>query len=330
MTSWKRFRSALIPVVLLVILFVLAIRIGAVKVPISEIWTVLIGGESKFTFIIKEYRLPRAVVAMLAGAGLAVSGVILQALIRNSLASPDVIGITKGAGFAAALVLFVFPKSPVYVLPAAAVAGALLAFGILVALSRRMTLPPATFALVGIAVSAVFQAGIQYLLVKNPSNINVALLWMAGSLFGRDWDEALMLLPWIAVLVPLIWWQSLKLDVFRLGDHWSVALGLRVRRERFLLLLFAVCLAGFSVAAVGAISFIGLLAPHIARLLVGGRHHLLTPVAAVLGADLMLLGDVVGRIVIIPREVPVGIATAVLGAPYFLYLLRRERMKMEG
>ncbi len=323
----RKSRPLLIAFALLFILSVLSVRAGAVSVPFHELWASLVTKDSAFSFIVREYRLPRIAVGILAGFGLAVAGVILQSIIRNPLASPDVIGITKGAGFAATLVIFVFPGAPGYALPAAAFAGALLSFFLLLLLSRRMTLTPASFALVGIAVGAIFQAGIQYLLVKNPSDINMALLWMSGSLWGRGWDEALMLLPWIIVLLPIAWWNFAKLNVFQLGDEWSVALGLNIVRERLWLLLLAVALTAISVAAVGAIGFVGLIAPHTARLLVGGRHQWLIPLAALIGADIMLLGDCLGRVLIIPREVSVGIMTAIIGAPYFVYLLRRARVR---
>jgi len=313
--------------VLMIILALISIRVGAVSIPLGELWAGLWQGDSKFAYIIQHYRLPRVSISILAGFGLAVSGVILQSLIRNPLASPDVIGITKGAGFTAALMIFLFPTAPTFMLPVAAFAGAFIAFFVLILLSKRLTVSPSAFALIGVAVGAVFQAGIQYLLVKHPTDINMALLWMSGSLFGRGWDDVLSLLPWIIILLPIVWWNFAKLNVFQLGDEWSVSLGLNIVRERFWLLLLAVLLTGISVAAVGSIGFIGLIAPHIARLLVGGRHQWLIPLAAVIGADFMLLGDAIGRVLIIPREIPVGIMTAIIGAPYFVYLLRRERIK---
>lgn len=298
--------------------------VGTVRVPLGELGTALTDSASPSYFIVHEVRLPRIVVGILAGFGLATGGVILQSLVRNPLASPDVIGISKGAGLAAAATLLLFPKMPGWVLPPMALAGALAAFLLLMLLSRRLTLSPATLALVGVALGAVFQAGTQYLLVTHPTNVNVALLWLAGSLWGRGWREAHALLPWIALLLPLAWASFARLNVLQLGDESGLSLGLRLGRERFRLLLLAVALAGASVAAVGAIGFIGLLAPHIARSLVGSRHQWLIPLAALLGADLMLLGDCLGRIVIIPREIPVGIMSAVIGAPYFVYLLRKE------
>lgn len=311
--------------VAMIVLAVLSVRAGAVSVSFRDIGAIVLQQDSPFQFIVVHVRLPRVVVAILAGSGLAVGGVILQSLVRNPLASPDVIGMTKGAGFAAAAVIYLFPGSPGYVLPAAAFAGALGAFGLLALLSRRLSLSPAALALVGIAVGAVFQAGIQYLIVRHPADLNMALLWLSGSLWGRGWADALSLLPWLAVLLPVAWLNSAKLDIFRLGDETSASLGIGVVRQRFWLMLLAVALAGISVSAVGAIGFVGLLAPHIARSLVGGRHRLLMPLASLIGADLMLLGDGIGRIVAIPREVPVGIMAAVIGTPYFVYLLRKER-----
>ncbi|TMV48049.1 iron chelate uptake ABC transporter family permease subunit [Paenibacillus mesophilus] len=308
-------------------LAVLSVRLGAVPVSFGDLWAILLQEESKFTFIVTEVRLPRIIVGILAGFGLAVGGVIVQSLVRNPLASPDVIGITKGAGFTAAAVLFLFPEAPGYMLPAAAFVGAIAAFVVLLLLGRRLSLSPASLALVGIAVGAVFQAGTQYLIVRHPTDINMALLWLSGSLWSRGWDDVLSLLPWIAVLAPVAWLQFPKLNVFQLGDESGASLGLNLTRQRFWLLLLAVALAGISVSAVGAIGFIGLIAPHIARGIVGSRNQWLIPLAALIGADLMLLGDCLGRIVVVPREVPVGIMTAVIGAPYFIYLLRRERRR---
>ncbi|SFF05623.1 iron complex transport system permease protein [Paenibacillus algorifonticola] len=323
----RKWYSLFIALLLLLFLIVMSLRTGAVPVPFRELWASLLLQDSPSAYIVLQYRLPRILTGILAGCGLAAAGVILQSIIRNPLASPDVIGITKGAGFTAAAVIFLFPGAPGYVLPMAAFTGALAALLLLLLLSKRMTLPPATFALVGVAIGAIFQAGIQYLLVKHPSDINMALLWMSGSLWGRGWDDALSLLPWMALLLPVAWIQFAKLNVLQLGDEGGTALGLRMGRERLVLLLLAVALTGSSVAAVGSIGFIGLISPHIARLIVGGRHQWLVPLAALIGADLILLGDCLGRILIIPREVPVGIMTAVLGAPYFIYLLRRERIK---
>ncbi|MFC5469286.1 FecCD family ABC transporter permease [Cohnella suwonensis] len=323
----KKGISIAVASLLMVALAVASVRVGAVHVSFGDIWSTLMREPNRSFYIVYEVRMPRALVGILAGFGLAVAGVILQGLLRNPLASPDVIGITKGAGFTAATVLFLFPKSPSFALPVAAFAGAFVAFGLLLLLSRKLTLTPASLALVGVAIGAIFQAGTQYLIVKHPSDISMALLWMAGSMWSRNWSDFFSLLPWIAALLPVAWISYSKLNVMQLGDDASASLGLNVVRQRFWLLLLAVGLAGISVSAVGAIGFVGLIAPHIARSIVGNRYQWLIPLAALIGADLMLLGDCLGRVLIVPREIPVGIMTAVLGAPYFIYLLRKERLR---
>ncbi|NMP11825.1 FecCD family ABC transporter permease [Paenibacillus polymyxa] len=312
---------------LLLLLGIVSVSVGALPIPLRDISSALLDTHSRFHFIVYEVRLPRTLVGLLAGMGLAVAGAILQSLIRNPLASPDVIGISKGAGFAAAAVIFLFPQSPAYILPLAAFGGAVGTFLILLLLSRRLTLAPAALALVGVAMGAVFMAATQYLIITHPTNVNTALLWMSGSLWGRSWREVISLLPWIIVLLPLAWGSYQKLNVYQLGDETITSLGVHMTRQRLLLLLLAVTLAGISVSAVGAIGFIGLMAPHMARRFVGSHNQWLIPLAALLGANLMLLGDILGRMLIVPREIPIGIMTALVGAPYFVYLLRKERSR---
>ncbi|KAF6621438.1 iron ABC transporter permease [Paenibacillus sp. EKM102P] len=312
---------------LLLLLGIVSVSVGALPIPLRDISSALLDTHSRFHFIVYEVRLPRTLVGLLAGMGLAVAGAILQSLIRNPLASPDVIGISKGAGFAAAAVIFLFPQSPAYILPLAAFGGAVGTFLILLLLSRRLTLAPAALALVGVAMGAVLMAATQYLIVTHPTNVNTALLWMSGSLWGRSWREVISLLPWIIVLLPLVWGSYRKLNIYQLGDETITSLGVHMTRQRLLLLLLAVTLAGISVSAVGAIGFIGLMAPHMARRFVGSHNQWLIPLAALLGANLMLLGDILGRMLIVPREIPIGIMTALVGAPYFVYLLRKERSR---
>ncbi|AHM68575.1 FecCD family ABC transporter permease [Paenibacillus polymyxa] len=312
---------------LLLLLGIVSVSVGALPIPLRDVSSALLDTHSRFHFIVYEVRLPRTLVGLLAGMGLAVAGAILQSLFRNPLASPDVIGISKGAGFAAAAVIFLFPQSPAYILPLAAFGGAVGTFLILLLLSRRLTLAPAALALVGVAMGAVLMAATQYLIITHPTNVNTALLWMSGSLWGRSWREVISLLPWIIVLLPLAWGSYQKLNVYQLGDETITSLGVHMTRQRLLLLLLAVTLAGISVSAVGAIGFIGLMAPHMARRFVGSHNQWLIPLAALLGANLMLLGDILGRMLIVPREIPIGIMTALVGAPYFVYLLRKERSR---
>lgn len=311
----------------LVLLFsIVATGIGAVFITPAEIVSTLIGkGEGNYAFIILNYRLPRIAVALLTGAGLAVSGAILQGIVRNPLASPDVIGLTKGAGLAAIIVIILFPKSPAGVLPIASFAGAALVAVALYLLAYKKGIKPATLALVGIAIGAIAQAGIQYLMIKYPVDVNAALAWLTGSLWGKSWDQVFGLLPWMVALLPLSFLLAIKLDVLNLGDDIAYGLGENVEHLRLLLLAVAVALAGVSVAVVGTIGFVGLIAPHIARQLVGAKHQFLLPAAALIGILLILIADSFGRGLIPPIEIPAGIFTALIGAPYFLFLLRKKR-----
>ncbi|WP_138418046.1 FecCD family ABC transporter permease [Aquibacillus sediminis] len=306
------------------VLSVIGTGIGAVYIPPYEIISNLLGNDiGSNQLIIQNYRLPRIVIALLVGAGLSVSGAVLQGIIRNPLASPDVIGITKGAGLSAAIVIILFPKAPIFVLPVAAFLGAACIAILLYLLAYKNGVKPSTLSLVGIALGAICHAGIQYLMVKFPLEVNAALVWLTGSLWGKSWDDVWLLLPWILILLPVTIIMAVKLDILNLGDDVAEGLGERVEVMRMVLLFIAVGLAGSSVAIVGSLGFVGLIAPHIARRLVGNKHHLLLPVSALLGMVLVLIADMLARGLMPPVEIPAGIFTAVIGAPYFLYLLRK-------
>jgi ABC-type Fe3+-siderophore transport system permease subunit len=311
---------------LVVVISVISLGIGAVFIsPKAAIASLIGAGKSNDAFIIMNYRMPRILLALLAGAGLAVSGAVLQGIIRNPLASPDVIGITKGAGLASVIIIILFPKSPVYVLPIAAFLGAALVALALYLLAYKKGVRPASLALVGIALGAIWHAGIQYFMVKYPVDINAALAWLTGSVWGRGWDEVVVLSPWILILLPITIVLAIKLDVLQLGDDLAAGLGEDVEKLRKLLLVISVALAGACVAIVGTIGFVGLVAPHIARKIVGQRHKYLLPTTAMVGMLLLLVADALGRGVRPPLEIPAGVFTAVIGAPYFLYLLRYEK-----
>jgi ferric citrate transport system permease protein len=324
-------RNALWKISILIILTIAIVTvssgIGAVFISPLKVLQYFAGFDiGNEAFILENYRFPRIVLAICVGAGLGVSGAILQGVIRNPLASPDVIGITKGAGLAAGIVIILFPHSPVYALPVAAFAGAALVTILLYLIAYRKGVKPSTLALVGIALGAVCQAGIQFLMVKFPVEVNAALVWMTGSLWGNDWEDVFLLLPFVVILVPLSIFLAVKLDLLALGDEVAQGLGERVRVTRMLLIVLSVALAGASVAVVGSLGFIGLIAPHIARQLVGNRNKILLPVSALTGAILVLTADALGRGLAPPVEIPAGIFTAVIGAPYFLYLLRRIKI----
>ncbi|MCM3019058.1 iron complex transport system permease protein [Priestia megaterium] len=310
----------------LIITVVISLGVGAVYISPAAIFQQITGSSQESSFILTNYRIPRTLIAIVVGAALAIAGAILQGILKNPLASPDVIGVTKGAGLFAVFILIVFPAASMLLLPLSAFLGAAVIAVILMVFSYSQGAKPHTLALVGVALGAICQAGIQYFMIKFPDDVNTTLLWLTGSLWGRGWSELWMLIPCV-VLVPFIIIFSSKLDILNLGDEIAVGLGERTKYVRYTLLSMAVILTGLSVAVVGSIGFIGLIAPHIGRRLVGSRSKFLLPVSAAAGALFLLIADSLGRGVMPPVEIPAGIVTAVIGAPYFLYLLRREQKK---
>ncbi len=307
-------------VIATIILSVLNLVLGAVNLSLTEIWQGLfIGGEQYFT--IHEYRLPRILIAIVVGGLLAGAGTLVQGVIRNPLASPDILGISHGAGLAAVLWMLFLPGLSVYWLPAIALLGGITAAIILLLLCRRFT-QPVKLALTGVALSALFGCGIDFLLLTQPMDVNNALLWLTGSLWGRGWSQLWMVLPW-CLLIPVALRYCHSLNLLTLGDERATTLGISVSRTRLLMLIIAIMWTSACVAVVGPLSFLGLVSPHLARQLVGGRHQRLLPAAMLVGAVLLLSADLLARTVHPPLELPAGILTAIIGAPYFLYLLIR-------
>ncbi|RXZ80668.1 iron ABC transporter permease [Paenibacillaceae bacterium] len=294
--------------------------------PLEALMTVAGMGTSDYDFTINTLRLPRALVGLLAGCGLAVAGVILQAVTRNPLASPGVIGLNSGASVAAVAVIVLFPAFPASRLPLVAFGGALLAAWLIYWLSWRRGSSPARMLLVGIGISAMAGAAVTYLLtVGGIFRVTQASIWMAGSLYGRSWEQLWPLLPWTLLLLPLIMILRRQLDVLQLGDELARGLGIRMERTRLLLIVVAVGFAGSAVAFTGPIGFIGLMAPHLARGLVGNISGKLLPAAALIGSLIVMLADLLGKTLFSPFEIPVGIVTAIIGAPYMIILLLRRK-----
>jgi ferric citrate transport system permease protein len=326
-TVRRRSRHTLSIVLLLVCLVAtfVALMIGTTIYGPGTVLRALTGGtQDQSTSVIIKFELPRVLLCWLVGIGLGVSGGVMQAVIRNSLAAPNIIGVTKGAGFTAVLVVLALPAAPAAVLPLAAFAGGVGAFGIVyLAAYRNSGTSPARLALVGVAVSAMCEAGILFFLVRYPLNVSSALIWLSGSLYGRTMQSFWEILPWIVVLVPLLFYYARRLDTLGLGDDLAAGLGEPVERTRRLTLLISVALASAVVAGAGTVGFVGLVAPHIARRLVGAKHSAYLPVAALLGTLMMLIADTIARGLIPPLEIPSGLVTSIIGAPYFLYLLAK-------
>ena len=318
--------------ILIITVFVICMNTGFMRLTPLEVLHTLIGdGTHQQKLILFDFRLPRIVISLLVGAGFAVSGCILQSLSRNVLAEPATLGITAGAGFAVIIFISFFPATtaaPIFVLPLLALLGAGLTAVLIYVLAYRKEdgLSPTRLILIGIAVAAGINACQLVLALRlDPQNYQFVATWIAGKIWGGDWRFVLALFPWIAILLPFTFYKARVLNVLNLGDHTSVGLGMRVEKERILLLAAAVALAGACVAVSGGIGFVGLIAPHLARKLVGPRHQVLLPACALTGALLLLTADTIGRWILQPAEIPTGIVVAIIGAPYFLYLLAKSK-----
>lgn len=322
MIKQKNSMRYIIVVMLLVISIIFSLCIGSVLInPIHAV----IGFFTHDDFILNEYRIPRTLLGLVIGSSLAISGAVIQGVIRNPLASPDVIGITKGASLAAVLILMIFPSAPLFVLPVGSFIGALIISLILSILISKFDIKGSKLALIGLAIGAICIAIVQFLLIRNPLDANNALIWLTGSLYGHNISNFYSVLPWFMITVPLVLLLCYQSDILNLGDHVAIALGARVKFLKMILLVLAVMLAGASIAVVGGISFLGLIAPHIARQLVGHKNLHVIVMSGLIGAILLTFGDGLARGIQPPLDIPVGVVIAIIGAPYFLFLLRKMK-----
>ena len=325
-TSHVSFRAISFYVVtlsLIVLLFGLSIRLGTYTLSFEEIWAAFQPDDKNY-FTLMEYRLPRAVLAILLGGALAISGVLVQSVVRNPLASPDILGINNAAGLIAVSVLMFLPNLAFYWMPIFAFLGGVLSFVILWVVCG-FNFRPIKMAIIGVALSALWAAISHYLMLTNPVEINTAMLWLTGSLWGRSWSYLNVALPWLVILLPLPFIFCRDLDTLGLGENKASTLGVTVNKVQISVLVLAVALSTTAVAICGPIAFLGLVAPHLARRLVGGRHRTLLPAALIIGALLLQLSDILARVIDPPTELPAGILTAIIGAPYFFYLLMRTK-----
>lgn len=317
---------------LLIAAFVISMNTGYTKLaPSDTLRTLFGGGTEKENLILFQFRLPRIVVSLLVGAGLALSGCIIQGVSKNPLADPGLLGINAGAGMMVILyVLFFGAKTmlSVFTLPFLALAGAGGAAFLIYVLSykRGEGIAPLRLILTGVAVQAGISALTTVMTIRlDETQFDFVASWQAGSIWGSNWRFVLSLLPWLLVLFPYVMYKARALDVLNLGDDVAKSLGASVERERRGLLAASVALAASCVSVSGGIGFVGLIAPHLSRRLVGPRHAILLPTCALTGAVLVSAADTLARVILQPAELPTGIMVAVIGAPYFLYLLTKSR-----
>jgi iron complex transport system permease protein len=330
--------------VVLVVSVVLSLSLGAAHLDPARVALALLsrlpgmaeldpGLSSGQETIIFDLRLPRLVLALVVGAALSVAGVVMQAFFQNPMAAPSIIGISAGASFGATVAVVTgvgVGIAGMGAVPVAAFTGALLTTALVYVLSRRGgRTPVGVLLLTGVAMGALMSALAALVLVTGHDpgrrDLDQVVYWMLGSVAGKTWTHLLAVLPYVAIAGGLTWLFGRDLNVLTLGDETAWYLGLNVEQVRLILLALSSLLTAAAVAVSGVIGFIGLVVPHLMRILAGPDHRTLLPASAVAGAALLVLADVVARTMAAPTEIPVGIITSLLGAPFFLYLLHRRR-----
>lgn len=337
--KFKVFKIGAIPVLIIVLIAVIvaATAIGAVYVPLQVTFKIILKnigllgnmefleGQEPIIFLV---RLPRVLVAALAGTALAASGTVMQGMFRNPMADPGLLGISSGAGMGAVLAIKLgLTSASIFLMPVFSFAGAFLAIFTVYMLSyQKGKVPVLTLILSGIAISTFLGAITNIILTLSYDyQVKEFLFWSTGGLEGRRWEHVQMVVLPIIISVVLMLLYSRDLNVLLMGEEEAKSVGMNAGRTRtVLLVLISVATAG-SVCVTGSISFVGLIVPHIMRLIVGPDHKLLLPVSAIAGAIFLVVCDLISRVAVMPNELGVGIITALIGAPYFLYLLMKSR-----
>ena len=300
-----------------------SIRYGSVNYAVSEIIGAISAAEATTArTVIMNIRLPRTLIALMVGANLAVSGALLQSVMRNPLADPGLTGVSAGAGLAAVTIMLALPQLSRFV-PIAAFLGGITAAFMVYLLAWKRGVDPIRIILAGVAVNAILGGGLALLSVLYSDRIQGVIMWLNGTVAGKSWYQVETLVPYSLIGLVAAMLCINTANVLQLGDEAAKSLGTRVNLARVMLSLVAAFLAGISVAIVGLIGFVGLVVPHISRLLVGTDYRFMLPVSAVLGATLLVMADTGARAVFSPVELPVGILMAIIGGPFFLYLLRK-------
>lgn len=297
---------------------------GSVNISYSDIWHILIeNGASAKDQIVLNIRLPRTLVAALVGMNLSLSGAILQAVMKNPLADPHIIGISSGAGLAGVIIMILYPAMEYLITPVAFL-GAMGAAICIYILAWKGGIRPVRIILAGVAVSAFLGSGISALMIFYSDRVHGALMWMVGGLAARSWPHFDIILPYAIIGMILAFFGARHLNILQLGDEIARGLGLNVEVTRIAMTALAALLAASAVSVVGLLGFVGLIVPHAARLMIGADYRFLLPAAALLGIAVVTFSDTFARIVFSPIELPVGVIMAFIGAPFFLFLLRRE------
>jgi len=304
--------------------FFISMSNGAVKISFKEIADVLFTESSSVNYqIIWNVRLPRTITAALVGTCLALSGAILQGIMRNPLAGPNIIGVSSGAGLMTLIVIILFPNY-YYLAPVGSFTGALLSTLFIYFLAWRDGAAPTKLILAGVAVSSLLSAGNNIIMTFYPDKVSGVIGFMVGGLSSVNWKHVYMIWPYALTGIVLLMLLPNKLNILMLGDESAVGLGLNVEKTRFIFIIISSLLAGAAVSVAGLLGFVGLIVPHMTRLFIGSDYRYLMPATIFTGSATVLLCDTLARVLFAPVEIPVGIIMSALGAPFFLFLLRRK------
>ena len=326
----ERKKKRIIVLVSLLLLLLIAIyagiSFGAVSVSFKEIWTILVSSsEGTYEKIVYNLRLPRVIVGLCVGACLAASGALLQGVMRNPLADPGIIGVSSGGGLFAIVTMVIFPQYS-YLLPFIAFIGAFLTTILIYLFAWDKGASPVKIILAGVAMNAVLGAIMNGIMVLYSDRVQSVIGWLSGGLNGRSWYHVEIILPYTIIMLLISLFAIKPVNILILGDDSAKLLGQNVELIRMLIILLASFLAGIAVSVAGLIGFVGLVVPHIIRLLIGEDYRFLLPFSIIGGAALVVIADTAARSLFDPIELPVGILLAALGGPFFIILLRRRRM----
>lgn len=314
-------------ILLTIVAAIVSLGVGEMYIRPLDVVKALLGfGAEQDALIVQQFRMPRIIIAILVGAALAAAGAIMQGIVRNPLAAPDILGISSGASVAAVAFLLLFENVSIKWLPPTSFLGAMATTILLYALAWKKGVTPLRLVLIGVGIKIAAGAVVTLLIMFSPFLLqNKALLWLTGSIYGVDWNDVLMILPWVVILIVAAALLARRVNIQQLGDDMATSLGSFLQLDRFLLLIICAALTGTAVSVGGDISFVALLAPHIAKQLIGPSFGGALPLSAFIGSLILLIADLIGRVAFSPLDIPVGVFTSAVGAPFFIYLLYKNR-----
>lgn len=330
--SMKLNRRVPLVLLLLVIALLAAVIIstgyGEYYIAPMDVLRTVLGLETSnpdYELVVRTFRLPRIILALLVGMALAVSGGIMQGITRNDLADPGILGVSAGAGVIVVWYVTTAANPTPQMMSLLSLVGAFTAVFLIYILAWKGGSSSIRLILVGVGIAAVGTALINFWMIRsNIQQAQAALIWLSGSVYGANWEQVGTMFVWTAVLVPLTLFLARSLNLLHLGDDIALGMGARVELARLILIAAAAGLAAASVSVAGIIAFVGFVAPHIARRMVGPSHEGMLLITAVFGALLLVVADFISRALIAPSEIPLGVTTAIIGAPYFAYLLYKN------